>query len=321
MALPHANTMLTYDLTNATREDLQDVIYNIDPAETPFLSNVKVGVAKATLHEWQTDTLAAVADNKNIEGNDPTPKAPVNSSRLTNHTQIGEKTVFISDTEQAVDQAGITDRMAYEMGKAMRELKRDMENALVGLNNAKVAGNESTARELASVQSWIATNDVFNSGGTPAGASPTGDGTDARTDSGTQQVFTEAMLTSAIDLIWNSGGDPTIVLAGSFNKRKITGFTGNATRFKDADDRSVVNAVDVYVSDYGDLQIVPDRYLRSRDVLIIDPEFWGVHYLRPVQERPLAKSGDSEKRQLVVEYTLASYNEKSSGGVFDLTTV
>jgi hypothetical protein len=190
-----------------------------------------------------------------------------------------------------------------------------MEHACVGLNNPKVAGAEATARELAGVSAWIFTNDIFGA----TGASPTGDGTDGRTD-GTQAVFAEANLESAIDLIWNSGGDPTMILAGSFNKRKITAFVGNATRFKDADDRSVVNAVDVYVSDYGELQVVPDRFLRSRDVLILDPDFWGLHFLRPVQERPLAKTGDAEKRQVIVEYTLAAYNEKSSGGVFDRTT-
>lgn len=319
MAQP-TNLNSTYDLPNPIREDLQDVIYNIDPAETPFMSNVRSGSASQTYHEWQTDTLAAVSDNKVIEGNNPTGIALSDTTRLGNYTQISEKTVVISETDIAVQQAGITDRVAYDMAKKLKELKRDMEHACVGLNNAQVNTNEATAREFGSVQSFIATNDVFNSGGTPAGASPTGDGTDARTDSGTQQVFTEAMLESAVDLIWNSGGDPTMVLCGSFNKRKITGFTGNATRYKDADDRSVINAVDVYVSDYGELQIVPDRYVRTRDVLILDPDFWGLHYLRPVQSRELAKLGDNVTHQIIVEYTLAAYNEKSSGGVFDLTT-
>lgn len=319
MAQP-ANLASTYDLPNAIREDLQDVIYNIDPAETPFMTNVGVGSAKATQHEWQTDSLAAVSFNAALEGDDPTAIAVSDTTRLTNHTQIMEKTVVISETDQAVEQAGLQDRLAYEMAKKMKELKRDMEHAFVGVSNAKVSGAEATARELASANTWIHTNTVFNSGGTPAGADPTGDGTDTPTDSGTQQAFTESMLTELIDEIWNSGGDPSIIMCGSFQKRAITGFTGNATRYKDADDRSVVNAVDVYVSDYGELQVVPNRYIRARDVLVIDPNFWEVAYLRPVQSRPLAKTGDNEKRQIIVECTLVANNEKSSGIVRDLTT-
>lgn len=314
MALPHANTVLTFDTPNAIREDLQDIIYNVDPAETPFFSNVKQGVAKSTLHEWQVDALVAPATNAVIEGDDPNPKAPADTTRRTNYTQISQKTVFVSESEMAVDQAGITDRLAYEMEKASRELKRDIENALVGVNQAKVAGNESTARQSASVNAWIFTNDDFGS----MGASPTGDGSNGRTD-GTQRAFTETLLTNAIDLIWASGGNPSMILLGSAAKRKLTAFTGNATRFKDADDRSIVNAVDVYVSDYGELQVVPDRYIRARDVHIIDPNYWSIQYLRPFQERPLAKTGDSEKRQIIVEWTLAALNEKSSGGVYDLT--
>ena len=318
MAQP-TNLASTYDLPNPIREDLSDVIHNIDPAETPFLSNVKSGSASQTFHEWQTDTLAAVGLNQKLEGDNPTAIALTDTSRVGNYTQISEKTVTISETDVAVNQAGITDRVAYDMAKKLKELKRDMEHAFIGINNLRVAGAEGTARESGSVTSWIATNDVFSAAGAPAGASPTGDGSDVRTDDGTPLVFTEAMLESAIDLTWNSGGDPTMVLAGSFNKRKMTGFTGNATRYKDADDRSVINAVDVYVSDYGELQIVPDRYLRTRDVLIIDPDFWSVDYLRPVQSRELAKTGDATTHQIIVEFTLAALNEKSSSGVFDLT--
>lgn len=311
----------TYDLPTAIREDLQDFIYNIDPAETPFMTNVGTGVAKSTLHEWQIDSLAAVVDNKVIEGNNPTAISPVDTTKRNNYTQISEKTVILAETQLAVEQAGLNDRMAYEMAKKMKELKRDMEHACVGLSNAKAVGASGTAREFASYQSWVATNTVFNSGGAPAGADPTGDGTDVPTDSGTQQAFTEGMLESCIDLLWNAGADASVILAGSFNKRAITGFTGAAgTVFKDATDRTVINAVDVYVSDFGEMSVVPDRYLRSRDVLVFDPDFWALHYLRPVQSRELAKTGDNITQQIIVEYTLAALNEKSSGIIRDLTT-
>lgn len=310
----------TYDLPTAIREDLQDFIYNIDPAETPFMTNVRSGTASATLHEWQIDSLAAVRDNKVIEGDNPTAIEPTDTTKRTNHTQISEATVILSETQLAVEQAGLNDRMAYEMAKKLKELKRDMEHGLVGLSNAKVAGASGTEREYASVQSWIATNTVFQTGGAPAGADPTGDGTDVPTDDGTPVAFTEAMLETAIDAAWNAGADVTMILAGSFNKRAITGFTGNATRYKDADDRSVVNAVDVYVSDYGEMQVVPDRYLRGRDVIGVDPDFWSLQFLRPVQSRELAKTGDNITQQIITEYTLAALNEASSFIIRDLTT-
>jgi hypothetical protein len=314
MALP-TNTATTYLLPSSIRQNLQDVVYNVDPAETPFLSNVRQGVAKSTLHEWQVDALAAPADNFVLEGDDPTAKVLVDTVKRTNYTQISQKTVIVTETDIAVENAGIVDRLAYEMEKASRELKRDIETTLVGTNKGKAVGAAGTARQAASVDAWIFTNDII---GTGLAASPVGDGVAGRTD-GTTGAFVEANLTAAIDLIWASGGDPTMVILSSGQKRLATAFTGNATRFKDADDRAVVNAVDVYVSDYGELQIVPDRYIRSRDVLIIDPEYWMISYLRPFQDRPLAKSGDSEKRQLIVEWTLAALNEKSSGGVFDRT--
>jgi hypothetical protein len=314
MAVP-TNLASTYDLPLAIREDLQDFIYNVDPSETPFMVNVGQGVATATLHEWQTDSLAAPAQNAVLEGNNPTAQILTDTTKLTNQTQISEKTVVISETQLATDQAGLNDRMAYEMAKKLKELKRDMENDLVGLSNIKVAGAEGTAREYAGVNTWIATNTDFGA----SGADPTGDGTDIPTD-GTQRAFTEAIFEVVIDEIWNSGGDPTLAIMGSFQKRAVTGFSGNATKFKDVDDRSVVNAVDVYESDYGQFQVVPDRYQRSREVILVDPDFWALHFLRPTQSRELSKTGDNVTRQIIVEYTLAALNEKSSGIIRDLTT-
>jgi hypothetical protein len=309
-----ADTFDTYDSVG-NREDLSDIIYNISPTETPFMSGCGKAKATATLHEWQIDSLADVADNKVIEGDDATTDALTATSRRGNYCQIADKVPRVTGTQEAINKAGRDSEMAYQMAKKSKEMKRDMENALVGLNNARVAGNSSTARELASVQAWIKTN-VSKAGD---GNNPTGDGTDARTD-GTQRAFTETQLKDALQAAYTAGGNPDTIMMGAFNKRTFSGFSGGATRFDKSEDKKLYATVDVYVSDWGELKAVPNRFLRTRDVLILDFEFWKIAYLRPFQTWDLAKTGDTERKQLIAEYTLEACNEASSAGVFDLTT-
>ena len=313
MAQP-TNTHSSYDAAG-NREDLADIIYDISPMDTPFISSIPHVGASATNHEWQTDSLAAAAANAVIEGDDATTTAAVASVRAGNYLQISDKVPRVSGTQRVVDSAGRGDELDYQIMKQGKELKRDMEFANVGVNNAKVAGNDTTARELGSVQSWIATNDDFGT----SGASPTGDGTDARTD-GTQRAFAEADLKTALSAAWDAGGEPDLIMVGSFNKQAMSSFTGGATRTVDASDKRLTAAIDVYVSDFGELSVVPNRFMRSRDCLIIQTDMWALASLRAFQEVPLSKTGDSDRVQLISEYTLEARNEAASAGVFDLTT-
>jgi len=311
-----SNTWSTYD-AEGEREDLSNVIYNISPTETPFMSAIAKAKATFTNHEWQKDSLSAASGtNAAIEGNEVTFAAPTSSTKLGNYTQIGVKSVIVSGTLEATNRAGRNNELAYQISKASKELKRDMETSLCA-NNAKVAGNDSTARELGGVESWIASNDVMSAAGNPA--SPTGDGSDARTD-GTQRAFTEAQLKAALKLVWDSGGDPTMLQVGSFNKQKLSGFTGGSTRFDPAENKRLVAAVDVYESDFGALTVAPNRFSPSRSLHIITPDLWAIAFLRDFQLDDLAKTGDAQKQFLLAEYTLESRNEAASGGVFDLTT-
>ena len=311
-----SNTWSTYD-AEGEREDLSNVIYNISPTETPFMSAIAKAKATFTNHEWQKDSLtAASGSNAAIEGNEVTFAAPTSSTKLGNYTQIAVKSVIVSGTLEATNRAGRNNEMAYQISKASKELKRDMETSLCA-NNAKVAGNDSTARELGGVESWIASNDVMSAAGNPA--SPTGDGSDARTD-GTQRAFTEAQLKAALKLVWDSGGDPTMLQCGSFNKQKLSGFTGGSTRFDPAENKRLVAAVEIYESDFGALQVAPNRFSPSRSLHIITPDLWAIAFLRDFQLDDLAKTGDAQKQFLLAEYTLESRNEAASGGVFDLTT-
>ncbi len=310
MAIP-ANTFETYDSVGI-REDLADIIHNISPTETPFMSNVGKGSSKGTYHEWQIDSLDTPVDNKAIEGDDATPEAVTPTSRVGNYTQIADKVISISGTDLAADNAGRASEMAYQLAKRGMEIKRDMETTLVGTNKGRSAGSSGVARELGSVLSWIATNE------NATGTAPAGDGTDARVD-GTLRALDESMLTDVIDQTWLSGGNPDIIMANSTQKRAITGFTGNATKYKEVDDKKVINAVDVYVSDYGELMVVPNRFMRQSDVMILETDMWSVDYYRDFHTVDLAKTGDNEKKQMLVEYTLTSKQEAASGIIADLS--
>ena len=313
MAQP-ADTHDSFD-SIGNREDLEDIIYNISPTATPFMSNIGRTDADNTLHEWQTDSLAAVTANARIEGDDATNTAIVPTVRVGNRTQISDKVIQISGSVEEVDRAGRKSEMAFELAKKAKELKRDMENALIGVNNARVIGNSTTARELGSVESWI-TTDSFGA----TGASPTGDGTDARTD-GTQRVFTEALLTGVLEDLYTNGGEPNVLMVGAFNKGKVSGFKGNADEVKHNNvDKTVINAVDVYIGDFDTLNVVPNRFSRSRTAYVLQTDMWSVGFLRSFRQWDLAKTGDTDRKQLLVEYTLIAKNEQSSGLIADLTT-
>jgi hypothetical protein len=312
MAQP-SETFDTYD-SIGEREDLSDVIYNISPTDTPFLSSAAKTQATAVLHEWQTDSLAtAVTDNKVIEGDEATADAVTATTRLSNSSQILDKVVTISGTQEAVDKAGRASEIAYQVAKKAKELKRDLESSLCS-NNAEVTGSASAARQLGGLGSWVATNDVFGTGGASGGL-----GNTARTN-GTQRAFTEAQLKSVIKSVWNEGGNPQIIMVGPFNKQKLSGFTGNSTRFDAGADATLYTSVDVYASDFGQTQVIPNRFSRDREAWVLDMDFWGVAFLRDFTMHELAKTGDTEKRQLLVECTLESRNEAASGMIADLTT-
>jgi hypothetical protein len=309
-----SGTYSKYDAVGL-REDLTDIIYNISPTDTPFMSSIAKTKATAVNHEWQLDSLAAAAaDNAKIEGDEVSFSAPSSTTRKGNVTQISTKSVIISGTLEAVNKAGRNSELAYQISKASKELKRDMESSLCD-NNAQVAGDDSTARELSGLGSWLKTNQSAGATGSAPGTS----GTNARTD-GTQRAFTEDQLKTVIKSVWDNGGDPSMVMVGSFNKQKLSGFTGGSTRFDPAENKRLVAAVDVYESDFGALQVTPNRFQRARDAFVITPDLFAVAFLRDFSLEDLAKTGDAMKQFLLVEYTLESRNEAGSGIVADLTT-
>jgi hypothetical protein len=318
MAQP-SNTFDSYDAVGI-REDLENVIYDISPEETPFYSSSKKVKASNTYHEWQTDALRASTTNAHIEGDATTAEARVATTRLGNYTQIFKNAVVIPDTDKGLDKAGRASEMAYQTLKIAKEQKLDIEKALFA-NNARVAGNATTARELAGAPVWF-TNTIQNMGA--GGAHATGDGTDARTD-GTQSVFNQTKFDATMQSIWEKGGKPDVVYLSAFQMNKALDFTGMNNQRSTigaavGGTNSVVNAIDVYVTPWGTVDFVPTRENRGRDVYIMQNDMWAVAVLRGTKNVELAKTGDNSTRQVVTELTLVAKNEKSSGLGVDFST-
>ena len=212
-----------------------------------------------------------------------------------------------------MNKAGRRTELAYQMTKRAKELKIDIEAILLS-NQAKVTGAAATAPKLASVLSWIKTNVSH------VGTNPTGDGSDARVD-GTQRAFTEAMLKTVMASVYtNSSEDLDVLMVGASNKAVVSGFTGGAQKTVDVMEQKLVATVDVYVGDFSTVRVIPNRFMRTRDALLLNWSYWSVDWLRPIKQIELAKTGDAEKRLLIGEYTLTAKNEKSSGLIADLTT-
>ena len=309
-----ANTFQTYQ-SIGTREDLANTIYNISPSDTPFMSMCGRSKAKNTLHEWQTDSLAAVAANAQIEGDEYSFAAVTPTVRHGNYTQISTKTVIVAGTQQAVDNAGRDSEMAYQLAKNSKALKRDMESALTG-KVAKAVGATGTARKLGGFETWIKTNSS-RGGGNPAGADPASYGA-APTDAATKRDLSEALLKTVIQSCYTNGGEPSVIMVGPVNKGKISGFTGRASARQMISETKIQAAADLYSSDFGDSKVIPNRFSREQTCYVIDPEYSKVAYLRDFKQEEVAKTGDAIKRALLVEYTLVAANDGSSGVVADI---
>jgi hypothetical protein len=315
-----ANTFLSFSAIG-NREDLAPTIYNLSPTDTPFQANIGKAKAEATLHEWQTDILAAAAANAQLQGDDTTFTAVTPTVRLGNRTQISRKEVIIAGTQDAVSKAGRKKEMVYQLLKKNKELARDMEFVLTR-NGVKVTGNSTTAPQLAALESWYGqttSESTANVSRGAGGANSTTGQTVAVTD-GTQRALTEALLKGVIQGAWSNGGDIDLIMAGPFNKTVISGFTGNSTRTQETRDGKLVSAIDVYKSDFGTHKIVANRFQRERTLHVLMTDMWALATLRPKKTVDLAKTGDAEKAMIITEYTLESRNDSGSGVVADLTT-
>lgn len=314
MAQP-TNTFDSYDYSNSIREDLSNIITNVDPDETPLYSKSSKGKATSTNTEWLTDALRASANNAHIEGDDTTAEARTAQTRVGNYTQIFKNAVVIPDTDEGLDNAGKGRAMAYEVMKVAKEQKLDIERALF-LNNAKVAGNSTTARELGGLPTWLTTNISEGSGATSA----TGAGAAARTG-GTARALTQTIFDGVMESVWNSGGKPDTVYLPSSQMNVVLGFTGsnNQRATIDASKTKVVNVTDVYMTPWGTVEFKMDREMGTDQMFVVQSDMIEIPHLRGMKNVALAKTGDNEKRQVTCELTLKVRNEKALGGIYDLS--
>lgn len=310
-----SNSLATFGAVGL-RESLADEIFNINPEETPFLSAIGKEKGSAQFEEWQTDVLAAAANNKVEQGNEATFSAITPTVRVGNRMQISEKTYAVTGSQEAVSKAGRKSEIAYQDAKKMVELKRDIEFAALQ-NTTAIAAAAGVAGQSRGIAGWLATNNSLATAGV-AGVAPNPITNTAPTD-GTQRTLTEQMLKDVAKLCWDQGGNPTMLFVPSAQRATVSGFTGGATKFDKTEDKTLNATVEVYVGDFGRYSIVNSRYGRSRDIFLVDPDMFALMTLRPMKGEDLAKTGDAKKRMINTEWTLKCKNEAASGAIRDLT--
>ena len=312
----------TYDTTamKGIREDLDDVIYNIAPFETPLISIIERDKATQVFHEWQTDSLATpTKDNAVIQGDDVSADAATATGRIGNHSQLMDKVVSVTSTAQASTTAGRKDELPYQLAKRAKELKTDIESACMQNNHAVALVSDTTASKLGGLEVWLATNASHGVGGSTTVTS-SGAPTATKLTDGSTRAFTETLLTAMFQSCFDQGSNPSKVFLGAFNKGQASSFTGNATKTINMTEQQIVQGVDVYVHDFGRVEFIPARHCRTRTVLGINPEYLGLSVLQPTRRTPLAKTGHSDRVMLSTELTLKVSNQKAHFKVADLTT-
>jgi hypothetical protein len=293
-----SGTYKTYDQVGK-KEDIEDIIYDISPTDTPFLSSIGAGTANATLHQWQQDSLAAVATNAAVEGADAGSASTDPTVLKTNNTQIFTKVVQVSGTAEAVGKYGRSSELAYQIAKKGKEIKRDIEHAFVGAGQSGAAGDGSTARQLKSAQNQIAAATTNTSG--------------------TARDFSEALLLDVLQKVYEEGGNPNQVQVTPSHSVLVAEFAAASGRQRNFDStRTIVNVVDIYVSPFGEVSVVPNRFLDANSCLVLDTEYWSRAVLRPMQTIVLSKTGDSDKRQMLTELTLVCESDVASGLIDNL---
>ena len=294
-----SGTLKTFDQVGK-REDVEDIIYDISPTDTPMLTSIGTSTAGATLHQWLQDSLAPVATNANVEGADAGTASTVTQTTKTANTQIFDKVVQFSGTAEAVGTYGRTSDLAYAIAKAGKEIKRDIEHSFVGAGQAGTAGNSSTARQLTSAANQISAATTNTAG--------------------SNRALTEALVLDVAQKVYEKGGDATQMQVTPSHSVVVAGFATASGRQRDfGSSTTVVNAVDILVTPFGTLNVVPNRLLNANTSLILDTEYWSRAVLRPMQTVVLAKTGDSDKRQMLTELTLVCEHDEASGKIDALT--
>ena len=326
------------------KEDLANFISMVSRDETPFMSSIGKTKAKGIYHEWQTDELLAPGSNAVGEGSTFSTVATGQAAggdraRLGNYTQINSKTVQVSGTKRAVDQAGVADEYAYQLKKVGTELRRDLELDLVHSFNAS---NGTGTRTMGGYQAWV-NNNIVNAGAAAAYTAPgsLGAGTAGAIARGASDANLDAIELSDVDdimqKIYEEGGRATTLMTSPKNKRELSskahGTSQNTVRNVD-DTGKIRQSIELFDSDFGEIRIVPNYVMGlsyqtgavpaagtdSKDfsALVYDPSVFKIATLRPLQETEVGQQGDSTIGQIVEECTLQVSSPKSAGLIVGL---
>lgn len=321
MALP-TNIYTRYTANTNVREDLIDKITNSSPEKTPVISSFGTAVAENTYHEWQRDSLrAANKDNAALDGDDATASAKTPPSRVANYCQIFQDTIAVSGRAEKVKKAGMKSAMAYNKAKAYKELQRDMEAALLSINPA-VAGAAAVVPKAGGLGVLIYTN--ASHGGAGATAAHTSGAPTTANTAGTNRTFTETLLKASAQSAFNATGEvPQMIVMSASHKQLFSAFTGIAVNRFNVDKNkqgNIVGGADVYMSDFGRMEIVPHYIMSGADrVYGLNTEYGDVAYLRSFKSETLGKSGDSDREQVIVDATFRLTSEVSCFKIDNLT--
>jgi hypothetical protein len=316
MAAP-TNTFTTGSSVG-NRESLHDKIWMLEKDEFPVLSSIGSGSAKAMREEWQTDNLGnASSTNAQLEGDDTTAAAVTATVRVANRLQIMKRSFTISESEEEIVKAGRDSEIGYQTMLSGRRLKMDLETTIL-LNQASNAESGTTPRRMGGLLAWLSTN--VSRGTTGGSGGYSGSDVVAATN-GLSRTFTETLLKNVIKSAWDAGGNPNTIIMCSAHKQLASAFTGIATQYQQAQGKvaTIVAAADRYVSDYGTLTLVPDRYNSTRDVEVIDNSMLQLLWLRKFKRVELARTGDARKFHIIGEMTLKVNNEAAHGVIADLS--
>ena len=322
MTLP-VNIYTRYTAATNVREDLIEKITMTNPEMTPVVSAFGTATAMNNYHEWQRDNLRAFnKDNAALDGDDATATAKIPPSRVANYCQIFQDTIAVSGRAEAVKKAGMKSAMAFYKGKAYKELQRDIEAMTLSANPA-VAGSAGVAPKAGGLGVLIFTNALHGVGGSTT-AHTSGAPTVAPVV-GTLRTFTEALLKTALQSTYNATGDiPDAVYMSANHKQTFSGFSGIAVNRFQIDSKksqgAIIGAADVYMSDFGQLSIVPHYIMVGANTVYgLSKDYGDIAYLRGFKSNELGKSGDSDRAQVLVDATVRLTSEQAQFKLADLT--
>lgn len=304
------------------REQLSNLIANISPADTPLCTILQKESCGDNRFEWQKDVLSTAKQNHQLSGFDITTyDVQVATTSMISYTSLVSRDFAIANDTEAAEKAGRDSEIGYRTTKVAKEAKRDVETNYTA-NNAAVAPNGATAGESGSLPAYIKNNVIAGTDGSHAGwgSSPTG----ARSN-GTEGASSETYLKKAVRLAYEDGGQPTLVMAGAYQKQAISAFAGIAALRANVAlpsnvPATIVAAADAYVSDFGTLMIVPNRHQRPIDIWVLDPDGLRERVFRDWQTRELAPTGDARKFMIVSNRGLQVDHEDSHALVTDVTS-